>query len=251
MAVFRSLFVVLFAVLMLATAQAEGQRVILVLDASGSMWGQIDGRAKIDIAKEVVGKVISTWKPEDEIGLVAYGHRKKGECNDIETLIEPGALNADGFMSAVKALSPKGKTPMTQSVRQAAEALKFTEKQATVILVSDGIETCDPDPCAVAAELEKMGIGLTVHTVGFGLDDKGAVAQLACLAEKTGGIAVIADNAGELEDALNKTVKTEPPPPPPEPAGHPSSILQPAWSWQKVLNFPTSSRAPHGSSIDR
>ncbi len=217
MPVVRWLLVVLFAVMMWAPAHAEGQRVILVLDASGSMWGQIDGRAKIDIAKEVVGKVISTWKPEDEIGLVAYGHRKKGDCDDIETLIEPGALNAGDFMLAVKALSPKGKTPMTQSVRQAAEALKFTEKQATVILVSDGIETCDPDPCAVAEELEKMGIGLTVHTVGFGLDDKGAVAQLQCLAEKTGGIAVIADNANQLEDALNRTVQTEPAPPP-EPA---------------------------------
>ncbi len=62
---------------------------------------------------------------------------------------------------------------MTQAIRQAAEALKYTEKQATVILVSDGIETCDPDPCAVADELEKTGVGLTVHTVGFGLDDKG------------------------------------------------------------------------------
>ena len=93
-------------------------------------------------------------------------------------------------------------------MRQAAEALKFTEKQATVILVSDGIETCAPDPCAVADELEKLGVGLTVHTVGFGLDDKGAVAQLKCLAERTGGISVILpSNADELESALNKTVE--------------------------------------------
>ena len=88
-----------------------------------------------------------SWKPEDELGLVAYGHREKGSCKDIEVLREPGSLDSGSYMQSVRALSPKGKTPMTDAVRQAAEALKFTEKQATVILVSDGIETCDADPC--------------------------------------------------------------------------------------------------------
>lgn len=211
-----------------ATAAEDGQRVILVLDASGSMWGQIDGKTKMDIAKATVGKVVGTWKAGDEIGLVAYGHRQKGSCDDIEVLIEPGAIDSGSFMEKVKALAPKGKTPMTQAVRQAAEALKFTEKQATVILVSDGIETCDPNPCAVAEELEKLGVGLTVHTVGFGLDDKGAVAQLQCLAEKTGGISVLASNADELEQALTRTVEAkaepEPAPPAPEPVAEAFNI---------------------------
>lgn len=251
----RICFVLFFSILASITAQAEGQRVILVLDASGSMWGQINGTAKMDIAKDVVGKVISGWKPEDEIGLVAYGHRKKGACDDIETLITPGTLDAGQFMSTVKALNAKGKTPMTQAVRQAAEALKFTEKQATVILVSDGIETCDPNPCAVAEELEKMGIGLTVHTVGFGLDDKGAVDQLKCLAERTGGMAVLAENAEELEGALKQTVeaKVEEPAPTPPPAvdefnlhGHvvmaagvelPEKWNQPSWTFHTAKDM--------------
>jgi Ca-activated chloride channel homolog len=268
MALLRLCLFPIFVLFSLTLAHAEGQRVILVLDASGSMWGQIGGQAKMDIAKDVVGKVIGSWKPEDEIGLVAYGHRKKGACDDIETLIEPGAFNADAFMSSVKALSPKGKTPMTQSVRQAAEALKFTEKQATVILVSDGIETCDPNPCAVAEELEKLGVGLTVHTVGFGLDDKGAVDQLKCLAEKTGGIAVLAEDAKELETALNQTVKAEAPPPAPEPAAPefnfngriimaegvetlPKGFDQPAWEFFKSINGEKGEwvKTDYGSSI--
>ncbi len=244
-----------FAILPSA-ASAEGRRVILVLDASGSMWGQIGSKSKMQIAKGVVGKVIGTWKPEDEIGLVAYGHRKKGACDDIEVLQEPGALDAASFMAKVNGLAPKGKTPMTQAVRMAAEALKYTEKQATVILVSDGIETCDPNPCAVAEELEKLGVDLTVHTVGFGLDDKGAVDQLKCLAEKTGGISIIAENAGQLEAALNKTVeaKAEPAPPIPTPqpaapefniTGHasmaesvefPKDFDTPAWEFYPSIN---------------
>jgi Ca-activated chloride channel homolog len=230
----------------------EGACVILVLDASGSMWGQIEGKTKMEIAKDVVGKVIANWKPGDEIGLVAYGHREKGSCTDIEVLREPGKLDADGYMKAVNALNPKGKTPMTAAVRMAAEALKYTEKKATVILVSDGIETCDPNPCAVAEELEKLGVELTVHTVGFGLDDKGAVAQLKCLAEKTGGTYSTANNASELQKALTKTVAAAPPPEPAKPAalefnfvGHvtmaegvelPAKFDQPTWEFFESVN---------------
>ena len=192
-----------------ATA-AEGSRVILVLDASGSMRAKIDGKTKMDIAKQVVGSIVKTWKPEDELGLIAYGHREKGSCTDIEVLREAGPLNATDYMKAVKGLNPKGKTPMTAAVKMAAESLQFTEKKATVILVSDGIETCDLDPCTVADELEKLGVNLTVHTVGFGLDDKGAVAQLKCLAENTGGTFSTANNADELQKALKKTVEAKP-----------------------------------------
>lgn len=208
----------LFLLAFIPAKAEEGSRVILVLDASGSMWGQIDGKTKMDIAKDVVGRVVANWKPQDELGLVAYGHRQKGSCDDIEVLREPGPLDAKDYMKAVNALNPKGKTPMTAAVKMAAESLKYTEKTATVILVSDGIETCDLDPCAVAEELEKLGVNLTVHTVGFGLDNKGAVAQLKCLAEKTGGTFTTADNASELQDALTKTIAAKPAPAPPPPA---------------------------------
>jgi Ca-activated chloride channel homolog len=201
----------LFTLSFLQVAQAEeGSRVVLVLDASGSMRGKIDGKSKMDIAKQVVAKIVAKWNPDDELGLVAYGHREKGSCADIEVLLEAGTLDAGDYVKAVKGLNPKGKTPMTSAVKMAAESLQFTEKKATVILVSDGIETCDLDPCSVANELEKLGVGLTVHTVGFGLDDKGAVAQLKCLAENTGGTFSTANNADELQKALAKTVAAKP-----------------------------------------
>ena len=207
----------------------DGARVILILDASGSMRAKINGKAKIDIAKQVVGKIVKNWNPKDELGLVTYGHREKGSCDDIEVLREPAPLDAADYMAAVKSINPKGKTPMTKAVRMAAEALQYTERKATVILVSDGIETCGEDPCAVAEELAKSGVAFQVHTVGFGLDDPAAAGQLKCLAEKTGGIAVLASNADELEKALTKTVQAaetvapsppaSPPPSPEEKAG--------------------------------
>src|SRR5258708_14377303 len=106
-------------------AQAEeGARLILILDASGSMRAKIDGTPKMQIAKQVVAKIVKSWNPNDEVGLVTYGHREKGSCDDIEVLREPGPLDTADFMAAVKGMSPKGKTPMTKAVRMAAEALQ-------------------------------------------------------------------------------------------------------------------------------
>ena len=66
---------------------------MLVLDASGSMWGQIQGRSKIEIAREAVGTMLKTWPRKQQIGLMAYGHRSKGDCADIEMLKAPGVMS--------------------------------------------------------------------------------------------------------------------------------------------------------------
>ena len=193
---------------------------MLVLDASGSMWGTIGERTKIDIAKETIGKVIANWRPGDELGLAVYGHREKGTCDDIEVLKEPGPLDAKAFMATVGALNPKGKTPMTASVQIAAESARYGEEKATVILVSDGVETCGLDPCSIATQLEKDGVDFTMHTIGFNVDDPKAKDQLKCLAENTGGIAVSAESPEELFKAMVQTVAatTEEPAAKPEPA---------------------------------
>ncbi len=192
-----------------ATLTAEEGDSILVLDASGSMWGQIEGEAKITIAKRVLGDLLKDLPAERRLGLIAYGHNRTGDCADIEELAAVGA-DRSAIASAVDGLNPKGKTPMADSIKLAAGKLKYTEEKATVILVSDGIETCEPDPCGVAAALEQAGVDLTVHVVGFDVTEENQQAQLRCIAENTGGTFVSATNAGELGAALEETVAAAP-----------------------------------------
>ena len=184
---------------------------MLVLDASGSMWGQIQGRTKIEIAREAVGTMLQSWPRNQQLGLMAYGHRSKGNCADIEMLKAPGVLDANAMQQSVNALQPKGMTPISASVRMAAEQLKFSERKATVILVSDGEETCYADPCAVGQELEKLGVDFTAHVIGFDIQkgSKGHV-QLQCLASSTGGRYIDARDAGELNKALGEVAKAPP-----------------------------------------
>jgi Ca-activated chloride channel family protein len=195
---------------------ARADQAIIVLDASGSMWGQIGGETKMDIAKRTLAGVLGGVAPTLELGLIAYGHRDKGSCADIEMMIAPAAGSAGAIAAAASAISPKGKTPLSDAVRVAATAMRFTEDKATVILVTDGIETCAADPCAVASELEAAGVDLTVHVVGFGLSDEEG-RQVACIAENTGGQYFSANDAAMLGQALAQTVAVTPPPPPPPP----------------------------------
>lgn len=186
-----------------AESPAAGQS-ILVLDASGSMWGQVGGKTKVEIAREAVAAMLATWPEGEQLGLIAYGHRRKGDCADIEVISQPRPLDKASFTRDVNALQAKGMTPITASVRLAAEQLKFTEQKATVILVSDGEETCKADPCALGKELEMAGVDFTAHVVGFDLPQGPARAQLQCLASSTGGTYTEARNAGELNRALGE-----------------------------------------------
>lgn len=190
-----------------AAAEQTAPKAIIVLDASGSMWGQVSGQPKMKIAKDVVGDLLKTWDPKVELGLTVYGHRRKDDCSDIESVVRVGPLQHESFLKAVRDLNAKGKTPLSAAVKLAAEELKYTEGKATVILVSDGIETCDLDPCQVGQELEATGVDFTAHVVGFDVSKPEEVKQLRCLAENTGGKFFSASNASSLGEALREATQ--------------------------------------------
>ena len=201
------------AALPLSAQTRETAATILVLDASGSMWGQIDGVNKIVIAREVIGDLLTRIPENMALGLTMYGHNRRGDCSDIETMVEPGIGNREEIARIVNSVNPRGRTPLSDAVIQAAEALRYTENPATVILVSDGRETCNRNTCEVGLALEQAGIDFTAHVIGFDVAEADDIAQLQCLAENTGGQFLSASNAAELADALQQVAVAPPPPP--------------------------------------
>ncbi|BAV50599.1 von Willebrand factor type A [Mesorhizobium loti] len=207
--------------LSMTTFGFAANKVIIILDASGSMWAQIDGKPKLEIARESLRTVLQSVPADDEIGFMAYGHREKGSCDDIQLIVPPQAGSASAITDAADSLKFLGKTPLTAAVKQAAEALKYTEDKATVVLITDGLETCGGDPCALGKELEASGVDFTADVVGFGLTaDEGK--QIACLAENTGGKYIQASDEKALQEALVETVAAPAPAPAPEPAPAPA-----------------------------
>jgi len=207
-AFFLAFFTLMFLPMAALSQTADRPNTILVLDGSGSMWGQIDGVNKIVIAREVIAELLADLADDVSLGLTVYGHRQRGNCADIETIVEPAPFTQDRILQAVNSINPRGRTPMTDAVVAAAQSLRSTEEPATVILVSDGIENCNPDPCAIAAELEATGVNFTAHVIGFDVaSEPEARAQMQCIADNTGGQFLTADNAAELSAALNQIVE--------------------------------------------
>ena len=200
-----------------------GTNAVYILDGSNSMWGQIDGVAKIATAKSVMSDLLKNSPPDLNVGLVAYGHRSEGKCDDIEVLKALGPKDADASVKLVNAIKPKGKTPIGGSLKVAAAMFSETDAYNNIILVSDGVETCDVDPCVISADLAAKGIHTKVHVVGF---DIGEVErkELQCIASKGNGKYYGAKNADELklafaavESELVTPVAEEPAPPPAKP----------------------------------
>lgn len=186
--------------------------VMFVLDGSNSMWGQIEGTAKISIAKDVMTDLISNWDEGVPVGMIIYGHRRKDDCQDIETVALPGQANRQMLIDKVQSIKPRGKTPISLSLVTAKAQLvlhnlgKYPKPKTSLVLVSDGLETCNSDPCAKALEWEVSDPGTDVHVIGFDLTDEESKA-LQCIADNTGGKFFRAKNASQLQDALKETVE--------------------------------------------
>ena len=182
---------------------------IFILDASGSMGSKVQGKMKMDIAKDVLAHLITDLPAGAKVGLVAYGHREKRDCNDVETLAPLAPVDKQALVETIKALDHQGMTPITESVRRVAEGLRELEGETTIVLVSDGEETCEGDPCGLVKELKASGIQFVMQVIGFAVTDKEKV-QLACMADAGGGAYFTAKNAQELAAAAKRVIaKTE------------------------------------------
>ena len=193
-----------------ASDQAGGT-FMFILDASGSMAAKIQGKPKIDVAKEVLSNLIKDLPETTNVGLVAYGHRQKGDCNDVEELAPIAPVNKTSLINQISSLHPKGMTPLTYSIQQVAEGLKGKAAATTIILVSDGEETCKGDPCAVVRELKAAGAKFVLHVIGFDVGEK-EKKQLNCIAKAGDGFYFTARNAGELKLAAKQAVEKKEPP---------------------------------------
>ncbi len=184
--------------------ETEPGAIYIIFDASGSMWGTLkSGGRKIDVAKKVLSDFIAGDFSGYDIAFRAYGHRKKDDCTDSEMVVPFGnpTVSIQPMRDFVGSISPLGRTPITYSLR---EALKdFGSRSGEIILITDGIESCDADPCALIRQWRETNVKIKVHVVGFGLDEKSKDA-LKCLSDAAGTDYHDAQSPKDLADALEK-----------------------------------------------
>lgn len=188
--------------------EGAAPKVLVVHDWSNSMWGAFaDGTRKYEAGVTALSKALDDGFGGRDVGYRAYGHRQSGDCRDSELVTEFGALDTvrPAIVETLGKVRPTGKTPITYSLQ---EGLKdFNGGPGDILLISDGIETCDADPCELMREWKASNVNIRVHVVGVGLDDMERTA-MACIAEESGGIYLDADSSDGFSEALGEVAES-------------------------------------------
>ncbi|MEO0857787.1 MAG: VWA domain-containing protein [Bacteroidota bacterium] len=202
---------------------APGRAIYVIMDGSGSMWGALpDASRKVEVAKAVLQNFVAQDFGSADLALRVYGHRERRNCRDSELVVPLGdaATAVPQVEAFARELNPLGMTPIAYSLR---EALNDMDGRAgEIILITDGNETCDEDPCTLVRAWREQDIAVNVHVVGFGIEaqERGA---LQCIAEAAGTAYRDASSADELaaelaqirEDVVEESpTEAEPGPPP-------------------------------------
>ncbi len=186
----------------------------IILDASGSMLAEMDGKVKFDIARDSVRSLVSELPPNSNVALRVYGHRKRAiedhADEDTELKIPMSPLDQKKFVEVLDSLRPRGKTPMALSLEEAIKDLGRVdpEKPVTLLLLTDGGEdTAQPrrDPVKAAEELAGMK-GIRFHVVGFDINQPEWTEQLIGMAERGGGHYWPTARAADLERGVKVAV---------------------------------------------
>lgn len=186
----RRLFIlcILFLFQFAAIAQ-EGKltRILFILDASNSMNAQWDGDTRIDAAKQLLAQSVEELRgiPNLEIALRVYGHQSPitptyQDCNDTKLEIPFGPSNIDAIKNKIKTILAKGTTPIARSLEAAAGDFPDRNARNIIILITDGLEACDGDPCVIAQKLHEKGVTVRPFVIGVGLD-LSYLDQFACV----------------------------------------------------------------------
>lgn len=196
-------------------AEREGGPVtiLFLVDASLSMKEKLGkgGDQKMEAAKRTLQTSLARIPNEVNVGLRVFGQFAAPglECEATALLVPPGTGNRRTIISKLRELRPTGMTPLTLALLHAAERdLARVQGRKTIILISDGEDTCGHDPCAYIKTLPSRGIKLKVDILGLNLkSEKGARNQLDCIARSSnGGKYYDADTAAQLVENISHSV---------------------------------------------
>lgn len=187
----------------------EALTVALILDASGSMLQRLDGRRRIELAREALDKLVAGGLPDGaQVALRVFGHRKPDAC-DTELLRPLAPLERAAMRQQIAGIEAKNlaKTPIADSLRAVAGDLEGVEGRAIVVLVTDGEETCGGDPAAEIEALKQQGFRLVLNVVGFAVDEHALEREFASWAELGGGAYFSARDGAALAAGIGQAVR--------------------------------------------
>ncbi len=149
-------------------------RILFVFDASQSMYAKWQSDIKINIARKLLSNLLDSLRNVEnlELALRVYGHQHlypPQVCNDTKLEVPFAKNNIDRIKHRLKSIKPRGTTPIAYALEKAGG--DFTPRPNSrniIVLITDGIEECNGNPCAVSNDLQKRGIVLKPFIIGIG-----------------------------------------------------------------------------------
>jgi Ca-activated chloride channel homolog len=191
----------------------ENLNVEILLDASGSMAGTVDGKVKMEAAKGAILEFVESLPEQAKVGIRVYGHKGTNSnqdralsCGSSEIVFPISNYEEASFKEALNRFNPSGWTPIGLALNEAQKDLaKFDGANNTniVYLVSDGISTCDEDPIKAAKALYSSNISPIINVIGFDVDSEGQN-QLKDIANATEGLYTHVSDGNQLSKELSK-----------------------------------------------
>lgn len=203
----KGLFFKLFAVLTTLAAMAAAgigngtvmaQNSVIVLDATNSMWGPIEGGRKYQIARDAVASAARGLPPQSRMGLFVVGNQPGADCEGITEALPLAPVDRDALDNAFdEAIPDRGRMPLVPAIERAVTAIQGAGGEGRILVIGDGAGTCVPDTCAAARNLGARTGGLRVDAVSLDADAD-TRRGLQCIAEATGGAYKDADTREEV-----------------------------------------------------
>lgn len=168
------LILVLSSLHLSAQQEPVKTRILFMLDASQSMNAGWGGRAKIETAKQVINEAVDSLKKVDNVymALRVYGHQYHYTINNCkDSRLEVGFRpNSDILIkSRLREIKPNGITPISYSLEKASRDFPLDpDSRNIIIIITDGEESCEGDPCRVSEKLQANNVILKPFVVGLG-----------------------------------------------------------------------------------
>jgi Ca-activated chloride channel homolog len=215
-------FAVAAAILALAatgwgSGAAAARDRLVILDATNSMWGPIEGGRKYQVAREAVERAAQSLSPEARLGLYVIGNQPDAGCDALNEAMPLARLDRDALENALDGAIPdRGRMPLFPAIERAVQAMQGAEGSGRILIIGDGAGTCVPDTCTAARDLSERTGGLAIDAVALDADDE-TRERLQCIARETGGAYQEAGNRSEVIALVRATFSAPAPPDAPRP----------------------------------
>lgn len=198
--------------------QAAPQNIVLIVDASNSMNKVLGGQTLIAAAKGAVSELLDTLPAGTDVGIIVYGHRvpktDQKSCQDIQEMFPLTPLSAavrDQMVAAIEKITAHGMTPLATALTQAEGMFNNAAGKRVILLLTDGVETCNGDPAAAAARLKTLNPPIELDIVGIAVTPE-ARSALTKMVQSTGGQYRDVGAAKDLFSTLAAVVAAKPTP---------------------------------------